>query len=264
MPHLQVLQDKYAKTGKFTVIGSHVQAYNKKAVDALLKQSKVNFPHYQQLRITKAPCGRGIPHMVLFDHEGNVVGNGHINNLESEIKKYIKLAPNPGDISPMVGDLEIKFFQREQKNLMPGKPVKSTLGQLERKAEGDSDEAKEAKAIIEAVNNWGKSELEAAEKLKSSAPTEAYSKLYTLNRTFYGMPLVNDVTPWLTEMKKDKYFTYLLGLRKQYDNLKSSKDVSESNKKSLISRFQAFIDKYPASEALKSEAADVIKQIDKL
>lgn len=264
MPHLQVLQDKYAKTGKFTVIGSHVQAYSKKAVDALLKQSKVNFPHYQQLRLSKAPGGGGIPHMVLIDHEGKVVASGFISNLESEIKKLIKLAPNPEDFSPMVGDLEIKHFKREQKYLIPGKSVKSILGQLERKASGSDEEAKEAKAIIEAVNNWGKSELEAAEKLKASAPTEAYFKLYTLNRTFYGMPLVADVTPWLTEMKRDKYFTYLLGLRKQFDRLKTSKDISDNNKKSLISRYQAFIDKYPASEALKSEAADVIKQIEKL
>ena len=258
------MHSKYSKTGKFTVIGSHVQSYNKKAVDGLLKQSKVTFPHFQQLRITKAPCGRGIPHKVLFDHEGNVVAEGHISNLESEIKKLIKLAPNPGDFSPLTAEVDVKLLKREAAQLKLGRPVKSALANLQRKAGGNDAAAKEAQAIIDAVNAWGEKELAETEKLKATAPTQAYSRLTVLNKTFYGMPLVKSVPAYLMQMKKDKYLTYLVGLSSQFERLKADKKITQSKKDSLANRFQQFIDKYPANEALKGEAADIIKQIQKL
>ena len=264
MPHLQVLQDKYAKTGKFTVIGSHLQSYNKSAVDRLLEKSKVTFPHYQFLNIKKAPCGNGIPHMVLFDHEGNVAGNGRISNLEAEIKKLIKLAPNPGDYSPLTAEVDVKLLKREAQQLKLGRPVKSALANLQRKASGNDDTAKEAKAIIDAVNAWGEKELAETEKLKATAPTEAYSRLNILNKTFYGMPLVKGVPAYLAQMKKDKYLTYLLGLRSQFERLKADTKISQNKKDSLANRFQQFIDKYPASDQLKKEAGDIIKQIQSL
>lgn len=264
MPGLQVLHSKYSKTGKFTVIGSHLQGYNKNAVDGLLKQSKVTFPHYQGLNIKKAPCGRGIPHMVLFDHEGNIVGNGHISNLESEIKKLIKLAPNPGDFSPLTAEVDVKLLKREAAQLKLGRPVKSGLASLARKAAGKDAAATEAQAIIDAVNAWGEKELADTEKLKATAPTEAYSRLTILNKTFYGMPLVKDVPAYLTQMKRDKYLNYLLGMKSQFDRLKTDKKITQNKKDSLAKRYQQFIDKYPASEALKSEAANIIKQIQSL
>ena len=261
---MQVLHSKYSKTGKFTVIGSHVQSYNKSAVDGLLGQSKVTFPHFQFLRISKAPGGNGIPHKVLFDHEGNIVAQGFINNLESEIKRLIKLAPNPEDFSPLTAEVDVKLLKREAEQLKLGRSIKSALANLERKAAGNDDEAKEAKAIVDAVNAWGEKELAEAEKLKESAPTEAYSRLNILNKTFYGFPLVKDVPAYLTQMKRDKYFTYLLGLRSQFTRLKQDKKITDRKKDSLASRFQQFIDKYPASDALKKESADIIKQIQSL
>ena len=73
IPHLQVLQDKYAKTGKFLVITSHAMTYNKKAIDGILKKNKATFTTYQKLILEKAPPVDGIPHVVLFDKEGNIV-----------------------------------------------------------------------------------------------------------------------------------------------------------------------------------------------
>lgn len=264
MPGLQVLHSKYAKTGKFTVIGSHVQNYNKKAVDGLLSRSKVTFPNYQFLRVSKAPGGGGIPYMALIDHEGNVVAKGHISNLEAEIKKLIKLAPNPGDFSPLTAEVDVKLLKREAAQLKLGRPVKSGLANLARKAAGKDEVAKEAQTIIDAVNAWGEKELAETEKLKATAPTEAYSRLNILNKTFYGMPLVKEVPTYLAQMKKDKYLTYLLGMRSQFERLKTDKKITQNKKDSLINRYQQFIDKYPASEALKGEAANIIKQIQAL
>ena len=90
LPHLQVLQDKFAKSGKFAVISSHALAYNKRAIEGILKKNKITFPVYQKLFLKKAPPVDGIPHVILFDQEGKIVEQDfEIENLEEKIKKLI-------------------------------------------------------------------------------------------------------------------------------------------------------------------------------
>ena len=255
MPHLQVLQDKYAKTGKFTVIGSHLQSADP---TKFLKSKKITFPNYSQLRHPDAQP-RGIPHMVLIDHKGKVLKSGRVS--DKEIEAAIKEAAGS---SPLWDSVDVVHHKRTVKNLQVGRPVKSTLSMLSVKAKKDDESGKEAKAIIDAVNSWGETELSNINKLKDSAPTKAYQKMEILNKTFYGLPLVKTLYPEMLKMKKDKYLAYLMNLRNQVNRLKSSGKVTENSKKFIAGNLQKFIDKYPASEVLKSEAKAMITEVSSL
>jgi hypothetical protein len=265
MPGLQVLQDKYGKTGKFTVIGSYVQSFND-TVTKFLNDNKITFPHYNQLHLTKAPCGNGIPYMVLLNHKGDILKSGHITHdeLEKLIADAVKEAPGSGPSGALYADVEVNHFRKDVAGLVIGKSVKNTLQTLERKSTEDNEQGKEAKALVDAVNKWGKTELEECTKLKDTKPSEAYERFELLYRTFMGMPLVEAVPGYIAELKKDKYVVYMVNLGKQYNSLKASNKVDKRSKDNLIRNYQAFIDKYPASEALKAEAAEYIKKIEAL
>ena len=263
MPKLQVLQDKYGKTGKFQIVLSHVQGENKKGIDSILSKNKVTFPSYQ-LRLKNHPCGRGIPHMILFDHEGNKVGDGYIQGLEQQIAKLVKAAPSPGDMSPLYAEVSVKHNKREVTYLKLGRSIKSALSALERKAQKKDPAGIEAAEIVKAVHAWGEKELTDATAQLEVLPTTAYGRLVTLNKTFYGMPLVKGLPQKLMPYMKDKYFKYLAGLGNQLARLKADSKRRQSSKDSLARTYQNFIDKYPASELLKNEAAEIIKQIQAL
>lgn len=258
------MQDKFAKTGKFQVVLSHVQGENKKAIEGLLSKNKVTFPSYQQLRLKNAPGGRGIPHMVLFDHEGNIIDQGYIQDIDNKIAKLVKAAPNPADYSPLYEAVEVKHNRREVQYLKLGRSIKSGLSALQRKAQKKDAAGIEATEIIKAVNAWGEKELADATTQLETAPTTAYARLVILNKTYYGMPLVKGLSQKLAPLMKDKYFKYLAGLGNQLARLKADTKRTQRSKGSLIRTYQNFIDKYPASETLKSEAAAIIKQIEAL
>ena len=264
MPKLQVLQNKYGKTGKFQIVLSHVQGENKKGIDSLLSKNKVTFPSYQQLRLKKHQGGRGIPHMILFDHEGNKIVDGKIEDLEKQIAKLVKAAPDPADMSPLYADVSVKHNKREVAGLKPGRSVKSALSALERKAKKTDPAGIEAAEIVKAVYAWGEKELSDATAQLEVMPTTAYARLVTLNKTFYGMPLVKGLSQKLTPYMRDKYFKYLAGLGNQLARLKADTKRRQSSKDSLVRTYQNFIDKYPASDQLKNEAAEIIKQIQAL
>ena len=85
------MQDKYSKTGKFQVITSHAAQYNKKAIEGILNKTKVRFPVYQKLFLSKATPTDGIPHVIIFDTNGKIIEQDwEIENLEEKIKKLIE------------------------------------------------------------------------------------------------------------------------------------------------------------------------------
>ncbi|PIY36602.1 MAG: hypothetical protein COZ06_35630 [Armatimonadetes bacterium CG_4_10_14_3_um_filter_66_18] len=69
------MQQKYAKSGKFTVFLSNVQNYSDE-VGAFLRENGPTIPLYEQVRLPHAPCDGGIPDAILFDHTGKVIAHG--------------------------------------------------------------------------------------------------------------------------------------------------------------------------------------------
>ena len=151
------MQQKYGKTGKFEIVLSHVQSYDKKAIDEYLKKAKATFTSYQQLRPSNAKGNGGLPYMVLFYHKGNVVAkDNYIRDLENQIKKLIKATPEPVAYAPLFEAVYVLHNRPEVKALRIGKGIKGALAGLDRKAQKKNPAGIEAAEIIKAVNSWGK------------------------------------------------------------------------------------------------------------
>ena len=256
MPHLQVLQDKFAKTEKFTVVGSHLQNGDP---SKFLKSKKITFPNFQFLSHPEVKA-KGIPYMALIDHKGKVLKEGR-SITDKDIEAAIKEAEGS---SPMWDSVDVVHHKKIAQNIQIGKAVKSYLSTLAAKAKTNDESGKEAQAIIDAVNSWGQTEIAEINKIKESAPTKAYQKMEQLNKTFYGLPLVKDLYAEMLNMKKDKYLTYLMNLRNQVDRLKTSGNINENSKKYISGNLQKFVDKYPAGDNLKSEAKAMIEEVNSL
>jgi len=95
-------------------------------------------------------------------------------------------AGSPGGITAGVAASHLGGVLRR---LDQGGPVKPVLDDLKRLAENDkdADRAQEAKAIIDHVNEWAKSELERAKTLETQAPADAKKAYQNLLLRFGGL-----------------------------------------------------------------------------
>ena len=175
-PHLVKLQNKYAKSDKFTILASHVQTLSPD-VTAFLTQQKVTFPVYQQFREPEAPCGRGIPSAALIDHTGKVVATGHPSTLYSKVAALVKATPNP-----ILGNVKIKYCKAQAKALESGKPVANILKSLNKLSSTTGEKGEEAKQLLEAVQNYLTSTAETLIKQASEEPSKVLPELMKFSK----------------------------------------------------------------------------------
>jgi len=182
-PHLVDAQKEFAKTGRFTVIASHVQDGPDKARD-FCKENKVNFPVFQQFREPAAPCGNGIPSAFIIDHTGKVVEKGHPTELLKKIGDYVKKAPTKYF---MISSTEVKLWASQAKTLAPNKPVLQILNQLKLAAAKDDEKGKEAKAIAEEIESYVKDNAAKIAKSAETAPAQSFLDLQDFLLLVKGM-----------------------------------------------------------------------------
>ncbi len=81
MPHLVQMNRKYSRKG-MVLIGAEVQGSSKEAIEEMVED------HGLEFTITKGISGpslsRGIPHMAVFNVEGELVYHGHPSNPDTE------------------------------------------------------------------------------------------------------------------------------------------------------------------------------------
>lgn len=282
-PHLVAMQTKYARGGKFTVIASHVQR-DQKAARAFCRQQKVNFPVYHQLRLPKAPCGRGIPSAYIFDHKGRIAAKGHPAALYSKVAALVRAAPAPAradDEAPgpgkapavtssMLADVELDRFKYLKKTLIPGRSIRSTMAQLETKAKRKDKTGSEAKAILESVKAWITAQLEEARELSKTRHAAAMVKAEMLTRTLRGMPEGKEAQTILKPLKADRNVLLLANIVRSLDALKArieQRGPGRATKReagALKSRISSFLKRRNLSDALKAEAKEMLKSAQEL
>lgn len=88
------MQDKYAKSGKFIVVLSHLVPYNKRMVEGNLKKAKLKATCFQDLQLKKVPLTEdGIPLITLIDHTGKIlIQNWELEGMEEKIDEAVKAA----------------------------------------------------------------------------------------------------------------------------------------------------------------------------
>ena len=91
-PHLMECQAKYASTGSFVMIGSHLQEMVPEVTD-FLKEKNCNFTNFQGYTCPMAPPkGGGIPQAFLLNSRGELVAEGTPNEVLPKVEFYVKEA----------------------------------------------------------------------------------------------------------------------------------------------------------------------------
>lgn len=181
-----------------------------------------------------------------------------------KISKDEKKKPDFGSFAHYITkEANVSKLSREVMSFRYGSSVKNMLNQFEMKAKKGDEVGKEAGAIVKVVNAWGKEQFDEIEKLKAKEPTKAYLKMEALNKTFFGMPLVESFPQQIKEYKKDKYFAYLLGLRRQFDRLMSMEKKNANTAKYLSTKIQAFAEKVK-DDSLKVDAQAMVSELSKI
>ena len=262
LPHLQELQKKYARTGKFTVIASHVQGQSD-ATLALVKA--VTFPVYQDLHLGNVPSGRGIPHAYLFDHTGALVQHGDPSKMYKEVPRLVKATPERSGSGPsMLGDVEIKEFTSRTKTLVAGRGIKSTLAYLRTKGTQGNVEAQ---AICTSVDSWIEAEIASAKALALTSPSQAVEKYALLSKTLTGLPEARAVNAELARLKADPNVRALQLIRRDIERTKASISKSgptrmtEASAAATIKKLDRLLASQRASKGVLSEATSLKKSL---
>lgn len=277
-PSLVAMQKKYAPSGKFTVIASHVQK-DEKAARTFCRQMKVNFPVYHQLRLPKAPCGRGIPSAYLFDHKGKIAGKGHPATLYAKVGALVRAAPartaektgaGAGASSPMLKDVELDRLKYLKKTLIPGRSIRSTMAGLQTKAKRDDKTGAEAKAVLKSVQAWIIAELQKAKGSSKTQPADAMVKADILARTLRGMPEGKEAEAILKPLKSDRNVAMLASIVRSLDALKvriEQRGSSKTTKREVVAlkgRTTSFLRRRNLGDAVKAEAKKLLESVGEL
>jgi thiol-disulfide isomerase/thioredoxin len=256
-PHLVELQKKYAKTGKFTILASHVQSFSKE-VPAFLQKEGVTFPVYQQFREAKAPCGRGIPHAALIDHKGNVVAEGYPSDLYPKVAALVAAAP-----APIIGSVEIKFCKSQAKALEAGRGIAGVIKSLQKLAAVEGEKGEEAKALLDTATGYLEKRKTALIEKASTKPSAALKELTAFSKQINGMECNADVKAKIAELKQDASLRKLIKFRKDIEklNAKLAKRESSSTRKALEklkASLQKFIDSKSTTPCVANEAKELL------
>jgi thiol-disulfide isomerase/thioredoxin len=252
-PHLVDLQKQYAKTGKFTVLASHVQS-DPDAAKKFCEDNKVNFPVFQQFREDAAPSGGGIPFAVIIDHTGKVVAKGHPMEIKEQVRDFVKKAP---ENIPILGGVAVKLWKTHAQNLSSGKPIAPILNQLKQGAQKDDEKGQEAKSMVEAIEKY----LEATDtkfvKMAETQPAETLLDLQDHVKLIAGMESEQKFKDLLTKLKTDpsavKLGILLAELRKVQEKIEKkpskalTRQLEEIKKK--VAAFEKCESKLVAEEA---------------
>ncbi len=257
------MQQKYAKSGKFTVFLSFVQTFNEDA-GKFLKEQAPTIPVYEQINLPHSPCGKGIPHAVLFDHTGAVVATGDPDELEQKVEALVKATPDPPP--EILGGLEIKSCTSLAEQLATGKAIDPILKKLTVMAEKDDESGKEAKQLAEAVNKYIESEKTRLKESADATPAKTVLKLNGFLIQIKGMNGEQELRDLVAKLKKDKNVALLVTTMQQVDALQAKIAKNKKSNRaddSALAKAKETIRKMIAggkvSESVKKEAEEFLQ-----
>ena len=263
-PHLVKLQDQYGDTGKFTILAAHVQADEKGAAEFCADQ-KVNFPVFQQLRISAAPCGRGIPSAVLIDHTGKIVQKGHPSQLYSLVKDLVKSTPDPP--SPLIGKMKVVNCVKHADALKKGKPILPVMSSLKKiSAKEGTPAAAEAAEMLANINRYLDEQAALLQNMAASKPSLAWQKSKDMLKQLKGTKQAVEINRIYLQLNADPSLKKLAKLRSKITILleKQAKRASRGTQKKLDAekaKLEKLINSGGTSEAVTAEAEEYLKSL---
>ena len=254
LPKLQALHEKYKDTGKFQMVGSHVQSKSGKT-DQLISKNALTFPIYQQLRLESLDFS-GIPYLALLNHKGEIVEKGRFSF--DLIEKYIEAAP-----SKMMAGIDVVHHKNILKKIKMGTSCKSTLNSLLiiAKRKTGTPEGDEAQAIYNRVLKHGQDSLDNAADM---TPTAAYTEYETIYKTFTGFDLAKEAQSKRADLKKEKGLVRLAVMRNEFKKQSAKRKLSSRSLTSLTTKVEQFISKQDGSDRVIADAESLLTEIKEL
>ncbi|MFH1230905.1 MAG: hypothetical protein V1709_05345 [Planctomycetota bacterium] len=266
------IYNKYKPNG-FILLGFHSSGASKEDIIAFCKSTRISFPIYQggevsglgDAPLTNPLFSDRVSRLILFDHKGNMIFDGHPIDAFPKLAAAMKAAPDP-----IIGEGPYKKLDKIAQKIKEHKEFGKILSTLKTKhiTSTDADEKAEAEKLVECLTGYGNKLLKKADKKKDTEPLKAYNIYQNVATLFKGDNIGDDVDKTLNELKENKDFQdnlkadkELADIMPQIDKLKPcnkcklfNKDCDACHKKNpsleeLIKKAQGLIKKYPPSPA---------------
>lgn len=276
-PKLVDCQARYGSSGRFVLIGSHMQGMSER-LPAFLKEKNCNFTVYQGLSFPgDGKTGGGIPYAFLYNHEGKVVASGSPASVIAKVEPYIEQARAAAsllsyDFLPCTGlALEGQFRQLPQmfprdKSWSPAMKKVEKLGKSQGKKEGNATAAALYEQMVAAIDR----EVEELLRMRDEQPVQAFYRLQRLSKNLSGLSQAAAVKDALADIRKDKDVQELQKLWQDSARLLDAKtqgipakklSAAQKSAAGLVKRLETFCEATDRSTATVSEAQDLVQRI---
>lgn len=140
------------KSKPFVLIGSHRQGRQPAKVAALVEKCGLTYPIYDNVQLAGGPTSGGIPFLYVVDARGKVVfkdlGTGSERGAIEAIVNALETAIDPCNLC---GDVVLSKFKGMQRQLVMGRSIESNVRILKQAAKGGDARAREASALLKAI-----------------------------------------------------------------------------------------------------------------
>ena len=217
MPHL-VRWNSELKDFGLVVVAPHVQAAKPEQIGSKARSLGMKFTVIESISVKPNVNDlKGIPHMMLFDHEGKCIYRGEPAAAEVKVRTAVGAALLAALEKPLV----TKAVKPLADAIKKGQPPLSILPKVLLLTKStDAATAKEADRLVGRLTDAGKKALDEASALREDDPRQAFFLLEPLPASFKGTPIATKATSMLTELKKDKTVAKELAARTSLTVLK--------------------------------------------
>lgn len=213
MPHLVRWAEEFGDFG-LTVIAPHVQDAPEAEVKAAAARLGIRFPVTASGRVPGAAI-EGIPHLLVFDHDGKCVYEGHPAKAEEAVRKAVG--------GSLVAAANRESFPKPLTTvvdgLKKGQPPKALLTKLlPLRTASDKETAEAAKALADGILGFAEKRLEEA---TAAGPVDGYDTATRLAASMKGTPVGTKASQTAVKLRTDKAVADELKVRPTLEKLKA-------------------------------------------
>jgi hypothetical protein len=209
MPHLVRWNEELGPFG-LVVIGAHVQSATPEQVKTKAQALGIRFTVTQGGNVTGANA-KGIPHCMVFDHEGKCVYEGHPDKAEVPMRTSLGKA--------MVAKTGKSSFSKSVQPVADAlKKGASPVAALQKLLTFKKDD--DAKSLIESITARGQTQLDDISAQTEEDPVGVYFESDRLSKYFKGTPVGTKAGELFTKLKNDKSVVAEVKARPSLDTIK--------------------------------------------
>lgn len=217
MPKLEQLHKELGPLG-LMIVGIHAQGGPLEAIEQSVQKLGVTFPIVERADLSKGSDFSGIPHCMLFDHEGKCIFRGSPFDVETHLRQAVIQAP------PMI------LEGRKLEKLTPFNEQlrsESAFASALRKAQSltdskDAQTAEEAEYVVKQLTAYGEKLFGMARDGAADDPVGAVNVIKRVATIYRGHDIGKKAADLQKEWKKDDEFQSSLKAAEQLVLLQSA------------------------------------------